>query len=396
MSSPSTGPRSPEGKERSSLNALKHGLRSQRPVLPGEDAAEWDAFRAAILRDLGPGTTLEEELAERVALQLWRLRRAARYEAEVAADDCEAARHAAGADPCHRLRPDLPAEQALNDAFVRLRDLKDDLVNAEAVRRLTQELAALPDGAAVSPALAARLLTLLSGVTWGALSAPAGAGELRAELAELLGLPEPEALAVAARRAEDASRRLAEVIADWAGRIAFLRQQLKQQAGAREHDSRLLQTAALERVVRYEAHVSRQLNQSLLLLRQFKDERRAREVLDCPAVAARVPIPTPVSAGRETPAPAPPETPTRSSFGNPDRAVIPTAPGEPPKGSERVPGEVTVGRDFVRQSAFAQRNGPSGNRHKAARNGRQPPHSQHLALLGERGEGAHFGASPCR
>src|SRR5262249_9783782 len=79
---PSAGPRTEEGKERSRLNAVKHGLRSERPVLPGEDVAEWDAFHADIVSDLDPGSTLERELAERVALQLWRLRRAARYEAQ--------------------------------------------------------------------------------------------------------------------------------------------------------------------------------------------------------------------------------------------------------------------------------------------------------------------------
>ena len=39
MSSPANGPSSESGKERSSLNAIKHGLRSERPVLPGEDPA---------------------------------------------------------------------------------------------------------------------------------------------------------------------------------------------------------------------------------------------------------------------------------------------------------------------------------------------------------------------
>ena len=91
MSNHATGPRSESGKERAALNAVKHGLRSERPVLPGEDPAEWDAFLAAIVHDLDPGSTLEAELADRVALQLWRLRRAARYEAQVAADECEAA-----------------------------------------------------------------------------------------------------------------------------------------------------------------------------------------------------------------------------------------------------------------------------------------------------------------
>ena len=73
-----TGPRTPEGKERSSQNATKHGLRSERPIVPGEDPAEWDNFRDNIVKDLEPGNTIEHELAERIALQMWRLRRAAR------------------------------------------------------------------------------------------------------------------------------------------------------------------------------------------------------------------------------------------------------------------------------------------------------------------------------
>src|SRR5260370_3982818 len=103
MSSHATGPRSDQGKERSSLNAVKHGLRSERPVLPGEDPDQWDHFRAGVIKDLGPVGTLEGELADRVALQLWRLRRAARYDAQMAAAACEAARHAAAADPLARL-----------------------------------------------------------------------------------------------------------------------------------------------------------------------------------------------------------------------------------------------------------------------------------------------------
>ena len=45
----STGPRTPEGKHASRLNAFKHGLRAEAMVIPGqEDPAELDA----ILRDL--------------------------------------------------------------------------------------------------------------------------------------------------------------------------------------------------------------------------------------------------------------------------------------------------------------------------------------------------------
>jgi len=83
MSSNATGPRTDAGKARSSQNAVKHGLCSQRAVIPGEDPAQWEAFREEILRSLAPLRLLERELAERVALQMWRQRRAARYEAEL-------------------------------------------------------------------------------------------------------------------------------------------------------------------------------------------------------------------------------------------------------------------------------------------------------------------------
>jgi hypothetical protein len=83
MSTNATGPRTDAGKARSSQNAVKHGLCSQRAVIPGEDPAEWDAFREEIVGSMTPSGLLERDLAERVALQMWRQRRVARYEAEL-------------------------------------------------------------------------------------------------------------------------------------------------------------------------------------------------------------------------------------------------------------------------------------------------------------------------
>src|ERR1700733_340201 len=90
MSSHATGPTTDAGKQRSSLNALKHGLRSERPVLPGEDPAEWDAFKEGIVEHFAPAGIFERELAERVALQMWRRRGGARFEAQVARDQIDA------------------------------------------------------------------------------------------------------------------------------------------------------------------------------------------------------------------------------------------------------------------------------------------------------------------
>jgi hypothetical protein len=80
----SRGPKTPEGKARAAQNALKHGMRAQRYVLlPQEDAAEFEAFEAAILADLAPEGALQTMAARRVAVAAWRMERADRLEAEV-------------------------------------------------------------------------------------------------------------------------------------------------------------------------------------------------------------------------------------------------------------------------------------------------------------------------
>ncbi|MCH8814789.1 MAG: hypothetical protein IH957_06770 [Chloroflexi bacterium] len=74
------GPKTARGKSRSSKNAIKHGLTSQSPVLPHvESEDEWQSFRHGILTSFELDTPLETELAERIALLLWLLRRVARY-----------------------------------------------------------------------------------------------------------------------------------------------------------------------------------------------------------------------------------------------------------------------------------------------------------------------------
>lgn len=82
----STGPRTAEGKDRSRLNALKHGLRAEHVVvLKGpdpENPEEFDALQEGLLADRQPCGVLEQMLVERLAVGFWRLRRAYRFEAE--------------------------------------------------------------------------------------------------------------------------------------------------------------------------------------------------------------------------------------------------------------------------------------------------------------------------
>jgi hypothetical protein len=76
----STGPRTAEGKARVAMNALRHGLASHTPLLPGEEPAELDALATAYQNDLRPRGALERELVARVVGIAWRLRRVARAE----------------------------------------------------------------------------------------------------------------------------------------------------------------------------------------------------------------------------------------------------------------------------------------------------------------------------
>lgn len=89
----STGPKTPEGKARTSLNALKHGLRAASLAVPIlENAEDWQAHRDLVVRDLSPVGYLETVLSERVAAMLWRLGRVVRYESATVS----AAIHSAG------------------------------------------------------------------------------------------------------------------------------------------------------------------------------------------------------------------------------------------------------------------------------------------------------------
>ena len=72
----STGPITPEGKERSRRNALRHGLTAETVITALEDAEDYQAFEAAVISDYDAESAVERELVLRLASVLWRLRRA--------------------------------------------------------------------------------------------------------------------------------------------------------------------------------------------------------------------------------------------------------------------------------------------------------------------------------
>ncbi len=72
----STGPKSLEGKARSSRNNLRHGLTGQVIIMPGEDREAHDTFCNELIDGFTPETPIERQLAHSVAEDSWRLNRA--------------------------------------------------------------------------------------------------------------------------------------------------------------------------------------------------------------------------------------------------------------------------------------------------------------------------------
>jgi hypothetical protein len=72
----STGPRTDDGRKRSSMNAATHGVFCKNPVLPGERRSEYVAFRNLLLDSPGmkPQSWLELSLADQYVHAKWRIR----------------------------------------------------------------------------------------------------------------------------------------------------------------------------------------------------------------------------------------------------------------------------------------------------------------------------------
>ena len=79
----STGPKSPEGKAVSSMNALKTGLYAESEVLPSENPAEYEQLIARYYADHKPATALACQYVDEIIYCTWNLRRLRRVESEL-------------------------------------------------------------------------------------------------------------------------------------------------------------------------------------------------------------------------------------------------------------------------------------------------------------------------
>lgn len=264
----STGPRTLAGKARSSRNATRHGLTSRAVVLPTvESADDWAAHRDAIVASLTPMGALEAELAERVAVLTWRLRRATLAETAAIAGQLADAE----TDAVERARPrELEEPDDLDDgSFVEtLATLREDAENLTARASHHRRIYCAGADTVLDPADVAVMVDDVvmranEGVEALELVAPdwrtrrwTGRAELELTLVQVFGADDVRGASFAVMLHGDTARsRLADAEKRHARYVA-------------ERQVPAMRGALLER---YESHLQRQLASTLAMLRGVRE-----------------------------------------------------------------------------------------------------------------------------
>ncbi|MBP6807918.1 MAG: hypothetical protein KA125_06445 [Chromatiaceae bacterium] len=263
-----TGPRTAAGKAVSSANARKHGILSRQLIIEGESAEDFGALLEALLADEAPVGTLECALVERLAIGLWRQRRAVTAESA----------------SLHLQRLALAEPEWLVIQQLCGADL--DLIRATLADGLTVEAAegvgeafaawqAVPDADKPQDlaALEARfplLLELLQGIM-----------SVDAALLVELGAPGSESESGAASLGDLLATRCAGSLTDCLAfaQEHFLRQMAIRRAAGHLRAARLL-PAASEQLARYQSALDNELYKVIKALREAQTRRRALSVLD--------------------------------------------------------------------------------------------------------------------
>jgi hypothetical protein len=271
---PGGGPKTESGKEVARWNATRHGIRSPAPVVPGvEKQEDWEEHRDGVLENLSPEGHLEMVLAERVALLSWRLHRVIRYETESIAlfqgkaeDDLADRRRFSsrvlGADHPEDVRGNLKAARSDHRLLKRFPKLEDDKhLSSFDADTILWAVAEVTDRVAEGEIAPEELLEKISipGV-------PEGAQEREDFDGWSAGAVWAGIEAIASATDEDPGE-LLEVATDSARRDVIRKEQASEQVERdleRMSRERLLpDEKTLEKVSRYEAHLSRLMFKAL-------------------------------------------------------------------------------------------------------------------------------------
>src|SRR5215208_1516723 len=274
------GPRTEEGKELVRWNATRHGIRSPAPVVPGvEKKADWEEHRDGILESLQPQGHLELVLAERVALLSWRLHRVIRYETESIAllqektedDLAKERRFESGPDHPEAVRGNAKSDEQDYKLLKRFAKMKDDKrlssIDADIIIWSAMECAAKVAEGEVDPEELLESVSvpgLPDSDSWEGYEGWT-AGLVRAVIEAVAQATdeEPEELLEAATRS-----------AQWkAERSKLEAEKVERDLRNMARERLLPDEKTLEKVARYEAHLSRGLYKALHELEALQARR---------------------------------------------------------------------------------------------------------------------------
>jgi hypothetical protein len=264
------GPATQEGKEVVKWNSTRHGIRSPAPVVPGvEKREDWEEHRDGVLESLQPEGHLEEVLAERVALFSWRLNRVTRYETETITLSQE------------KLEDDLADRRRFGSYLVgptHPEDVRSALQDARRTQRVLKQFPKLPDDKRLSGPDAAGVLDLV----WGQTDEELEAEEVQfpGEIPDWAGLDEymaewdgwtvslmRECISAIASAAKEDHEELIEAATERA-RLDIIgakaaAERVEQDLARMSRERLLPDDKTLEKVSRYEAHLSRLFHKTL-------------------------------------------------------------------------------------------------------------------------------------
>ncbi|MDB5314024.1 MAG: hypothetical protein JWO38_8226 [Gemmataceae bacterium] len=309
----STGPKTAAGKAQVARNALRTGLFARLAVVTGlgETVEAFAQFQNAVSGDLAPAGPVEGELADRIAVLMWRLRRVAVYEATAGTSPATLPPHPDEVVPadtwnCLAPPPDAPTPVHLAYARFTLITSRNSLEAAclAAAALLTPSPEAEPASAGDEPVfyrtsdhiteVAATLLDwpwVVRTDHWTAIARGVGA---KFNAGGVIVWTETTLQTAIDQAARNAGRPVAEFRGEVRAHVDAERDALTARVAAREADEwaltdrllgeRIRAAAAglfgddgvLQRVAKAEGHLGRELERALTLLERLQAARRER------------------------------------------------------------------------------------------------------------------------
>ena len=266
----STGPKTPAGRQASKMNALKHGILSRETVVRGrclqEDEREFADLHQRLWEDLMPAGPLEEMLVDRIVTAHWRLRRALKAEAgEIALNVDDGNWQRTHHDPAQVsqqwavLADPVPA---MRDSVLGNLVMENQLQTVRASVQLTGELTASAIKSVVLKGQPYTLTQELLDLNTRLQSNPNGL----------------DANALRSYRKEQVLAFLDEKLSTIAWNKAQCAERDKKQEAAHQAAAVLPSSGVLEKILRYETKLERQLYQAINQLERLQRMRLGQPV----------------------------------------------------------------------------------------------------------------------